>query len=81
MPFYFLLLILKTTLIFCETSELYRTRVKVGVIVPIEKRYVETKIQHALDLFNAQSLFLIIDHISIFTSEEDTLLRYLQFLT
>ena len=75
MLFYLILLGLKTTVTFCENSELYRTRVKVGVIVPIEKRHVETKMQRALEIFNAQSLFLIIDHISIFTSEEDTLLR------
>ena len=75
MLFYYLIFVLGTAVKFCDTSELYRTRVKIGVIVPIERRQVETKIQLALDVFNAKSLFLIIDHISIFTSEDDTLLR------
>ena len=54
---------------------LRRTRVKVGVIVDLERRHVETRIQAALDIFNSKSPFIIIDPVFVSTSSPDSLLR------
>ena len=54
---------------------LRRTRVKVGVIVDLERRHVETRIQAALDIFNSKSPFVIIDPVFVSTSSSDALLR------
>ena len=54
---------------------LYKTKVKVGVIVPVERRHIETRVQMALDIFNSNSVFLNIDPVFVFTSERDALLR------
>ena len=54
---------------------LRRTRVKVGVIVDLERRHVETRIQAALDIFNSKSPFVIIDPVFVSISSMDALLR------
>ena len=58
-----------------EPAPLLRTRVKVGIIVHVERRHVESRVQRAVELFNAGSAFLMIEPIFVFTSDTDTLLR------
>ena len=67
--------ILAQNFIFCEDRTLHRTSVKVGIIVPLERRHVETQVQLVIDVFNSESVFLHIEPIFIYTSERDTLLR------
>ena len=54
---------------------LRRTRVKIGVIVDLERRHEENRIQAALDIFNSKSPFVIIDPVFVSTSSMDALLR------
>ena len=58
-----------------EPAPLLRTRVKVGIIVHVERRHVESRVQRAVEVFNAGSAFLMIEPIFVFTSDTDTLLR------
>ena len=58
-----------------EPAPLLRTRVKVGIIVHVERRHVESRVQRVVELFNAGSAFLMIEPIFVFTSDTDTLLR------
>lgn len=69
------LILLSLLVMISGNGQLYRTKVKVGVIVPVERRHLETRVQMALDIFNSNSVFLNIEPVFVFTSERDALLR------
>ena len=57
-----------------------RTEVKLGVIVPLEERNTENIVQEVVDRFNAKSVVFVIEPIFVFTTNTDSLLRYIQLL-
>ena len=53
-----------------------RTRVKVGVVVPVEEREKEDLINQAVEMYNAKTHWMMVESVTVFTSNEDSLLRF-----
>jgi len=45
-----------------------RTRVKIGVLVPVEEREKEDLINQAVEMYNAKSHWMMVEPVTVFTS-------------
>ena len=52
-----------------------KTRVKVGVVVPVEEREKEDLVYQAIEMYNSKSQWMMVEPVLVFTSNEDSLLR------
>ena len=76
----FLVIYIASTLVHGEYRALHlspppRVRVKVGVVVPVEAREKEDLINQAVELYNSRSHWMMVEPVTVFTSNQDSLLR------